>query len=200
VPAPVDPPLKRHVWNWAGLLRKPQELPKLEEIGRPFPKHIKEMPKGLTEEEYVLAFLRAFDPQADIDSEIRYRDVAGNDIVISKRLFQDAQGRWKVLKRERWRYILFMAEALKDPDEVWLSIDPQALRAMPEDVAVAGKAIIDRRYIRYDPTVGILIVFEWNWRQWVGETAFAPQRTKKRKASPKQLDRRRQGELLYRRK
>ncbi len=37
-PAPVDPPLKCRVWNWAGLLRQPQDLPKLEEIARPLPK------------------------------------------------------------------------------------------------------------------------------------------------------------------
>ena len=201
VPALVDPPLKRHVWNWAGLLRKPDNLPLLESVGKPFPAHIKEMPSDLAPEDYVLAFLREFDPQATIDTEIRWRDAAGHDIVISQRLFQDAAGNWKVMKRDRWRYVLFLAAALKDPDEIWLSIDPAAVRAFEphaDKMQVGGRAVLDRRYLRYDPALGAIVVFEWNYRFWWGETAYQPQKRNK-KPDLKRLEKMRRGQLLYRR-
>ncbi len=80
-------------------------------------------------------------------------------------------------------------------------IDPAAVRRMKphaDKVQVGGRAVIYRRYLRYDPGLGAIVVFEWNYRFWFGETAFAPQR--KEKVLGNQIERRRQGVLLHRRK
>ncbi len=167
-PAPVDPPLKRHVWNVAGLLRKPEDLPPLQELAKAPPaqardlardadgklnrqllddiralvrahdRWLKEHPgRPITEWErwgewdaanrmyvgefYWMLHQQRPDVDADINRDVLFTDAAGTPIVISADLFRDAGGDWKALKRERWRYIHFMAAALLDPDEIWLS-------------------------------------------------------------------------------
>ena len=169
--------------NFTGLLRKPapEELPALEALARPFT--AAELPDGLTEEEYVRRFLAEFG--ADIEHPVRFREVAGNDVVISADLFRDAAGNWKVGKRGRARLLPLLAETIRDPDEIWLSVDEKR----------DGSVLIDRRYIRYDREKGLYVVFEWNWRTfaWEGVTAFPPDKMK-------HLESARRGVLLHRRK
>ena len=128
---------------------------------------------------------------AGLDAPVRFTDAAGDGIVISANLFRDAGGKWKVGKRGRARLVPLLAETIRDPDEIWLSVADK-----PDG------AHIDRRYIRFDPATGTLVIFEWNWRAWAweGVTAHAPQRKgRKMRTDIQQIERRRQGVLLYRR-
>ena len=83
--------------------------------------------------------------------------------------------------RGRARLVLLLAETIKDPDEIWLSVEEKK----------SGDAIVDRRYIRFDPRSKMFVVFEWNWRTltWEGVTAHVRQK----------VEEKRQGVLLYRR-
>ncbi len=168
-----------NVTNFTGLLHKPapDALPPLEALARPFT--AQELPEGLPEEEYVRRFLAEFG--ADLDAPVRFTDVAGGSVVISANLFRDASGNWKVGKRGRARLVLLLAETIKDPDEIWLSVEEKK----------SGDAIIDRRYVRFDPRTRMFVVFEWNWRTltWEGVTAHVRQK----------VEEKRQGVLLYRR-
>ena len=170
------------VTNFTGLLRNPapEELPPLENIAKPFV--AEKLPGDLEEEEYVRRFLAEFG--ADINEPVRFTDAVGDGIVISADLFRDAAGNWKVKKRGRARYVLLLAKTIRDPDEIWLSVDEKK----------SGDAVIDRRYIRFDPQTGLFVVFEWNWRTWAWEstTAFG--------ADERLIDKRRHGVLLYRRR
>lgn len=82
-----------------------------------------------------------------------------------------------------------MAEALIDPDEIWLGL-----------VEKDGEIVVDRRYIRVDPDASIIIVFEMG-RLWWQETS-AYNTMKKNKTAPdfRLLDIRRGGKLLWKRK
>ncbi len=185
----VAPPVVTHnVHNWAGLLRKSVNLPPLQEIAKPFDAGL--MPEGLDPEEYVRAFLGAFG--ADPGKPVRFRDAAGGEIVISDELFRAADGEWKVMKRGRAVLAKIMAEALHDPDEIWLSIDVHRH---------TGRVKLDRRYIRYDPEKGIIGIFEWSWKAWrfEGTTLFVARRRREEKTSLSVMERRREGVLLYRR-
>ena len=139
-------------------------------------------------------FLRRFG--ADIDKPVRITDVAGDEIVISDELFRMANGGWKVTKRKRAPVLLLLAETILDPDEIWLSV------AEKKDEQGRLGAHVDRRYLRFDPKTGLVVIFDWNWRswQWEGATTFPPQRKgKSMRTDVRQMERRREGILLYRR-
>ncbi len=56
-----------------------------------------------------------------------------------------------------------MAEALLDPDEIWMGVARKA---------ESGDLVVDRRYIRVDPKTAIQIVFEIGERWWEAVTSF----------------------------
>jgi hypothetical protein len=88
-----------------------------------------------------------------------------------------------------------MAEALIDPDEIWLGV---AAKPDPLDETIQ-ELLVDRRYIRVDPDLGIVVVMEVGRRWWEPITVYDP--TKKNgQPDPKLLDRRRGGKLLWKRK
>ena len=202
-----------NVTNFTGLLRKPDPdaLPPLETLAKPFPSDVLERQKALNAryqleegadgdlpddvaEQLVREFLREFG--ADIGQPVRWETPAGS-VLISEELFRYRGGRkdkiWKMGKRSRAPFILLLAETIKDPDEVWLSATEK------KDKHGRLGAHIDRRYIRFDLVNGMLVIFEWNWRTWEGVTAFPPKRGNKGKTDRRQLERRREGVLLYRR-
>ena len=117
------------------------------------------------------------------------RDVIGERLVVGKELFQDAKGGWKVLKRERERYLPLLAHALAEPDEVWARV---------EWMHALGRAVVRRRYLaRYviegqEGNTPGLAVFELGADGWSGVTAFPP-------ASSDYLEHARIGVRLYRR-
>lgn len=123
------------------------------------------LPAGLSDEAYVDAFLAPFG--ATRAQPAIFTDAIGERLVIGKELFQDVRGNWKVRKRGRERYLPLLAEALQDPDEIWVRI---------EWIESAARAEVRRRYVaRYivdGEDAPVLLVFERGPSGWVGVTAF----------------------------
>jgi hypothetical protein len=134
---------------------------------------------------YLRAFLEPFG--ADIGQAILWEDVTGTRIPISDLYFRDRSGVWKIGKRGRDVYLPLLAEAILDPDEIWLGL-----------VEKNGELVLDRRYIRVDPERGMMVVLELGRRWWEERTAFSPGRGGNPSLSG--LDARRGGKLLWKRK
>ncbi|PYE87515.1 PBECR2 nuclease fold domain-containing protein [Phyllobacterium leguminum] len=151
----------------------------------------KPLEEGLQPEDYVRAFLKPFG--ADIGKAVLFEDKAGTKIPISDRLFRDRKGDLKVGKGHRATVTRLLAEALMDPDEIWLGV---ARKKDPVDKAVE-ELIVDRRYIRADPENGLMIVFEIGERLWEETTAYNTGEIGK--PNLKGIDLRRGGKLIYKR-
>ncbi len=142
------------------------------------------LPSGLSDEEYVRAFLEPFG--ADLDRPAVFRDKAGTRVVVSKEFFTDASGDLtKVRKRGRQRFVALLAQAIIDPDEIWLSWH----------VNEAGNRVALRSYLRammLPDGREVFAMMEFTAHGWTGVTAFPTSRRS-------YLDRQRIGYLLYRR-
>lgn len=140
------------------------------------------LPSGRPDGEYVERFLAEFGATTDRPAVVR--DASGARIVIGVELFQQADGKPKVSKRGRARYLLLLAQALLDPDEIWL------------DWAVlqSGAVVLRRRYLRrggQPAGSAALTAFEWTRAGWHGVTTFA--------ATDRYVEGQRRGALIYRR-
>ncbi|OIP98863.1 MAG: hypothetical protein AUK35_09695 [Zetaproteobacteria bacterium CG2_30_46_52] len=122
--------------------------------------------KGLSDDEYVAAFLSEFG--AAEGAPVVFYDVAGEALVISSALFRNIKGKLKVTKRGREPYVLMLAEAIRNPDEIWTNMEwNHAL----------GKAMVRRRYVaRFEIADGSrdgFAVFEYGRDGWAGVTTYA---------------------------
>lgn len=143
------------------------------------------LPAGLPDHEYVGRFLAEFG--ASWERPAPFRDASGGLIAIGHELFLDGAGDLKVTKYGRERTLLLLADALKDPDEIWVDWTAAGLR---------------RRYLRavklprdgdFPGGAGMLTSFEWSangW--WGGVTGFPPERQGN-------FERQRSGVLLWKR-
>lgn len=102
----------------------------------------KEMKSGLSAETYVDAFLKPFG--AKRGAAVLFADKAGGRIPISDELFRDARGEYKVMKRGREVHSAQMAEAIIDPDEIWIGV---ASVKIPEHQGGGTELVMDRKYI-----------------------------------------------------
>lgn len=168
----------------------PEPLDELLKAAKPFRAQLLE--DGLEPEAYVKKFLEPFG--ADIGQAVLFEDKAGTRVPVSDQLFRDAAGVLKVTKRNRHRFVAMMAEALLDPDEIWMGV----ARKINAADGKTEELVVDRRYIRVDPSTGLQIVFEIGERVWEAVTSYNPT-TKKGDPDFKALDRRRGGKLLYKR-
>ena len=178
------------------IIDAPPPLAGLLALARPFtarPLVVPENGPDLTDEDYVRAFLKPFG--ADIDRAVLWQDRTGHRIPISAEFFQARDGSWKVGKRGRAEFTPLLAETMIDPDEIWIGV---AGKADPVDPSVE-ELLIDRRYVRVDPEMGIMTVMEIGRQWWEPVTAYLPQ-DRKGKPDLKALDARRGGKLIWRRK
>ncbi len=159
--------------------------PSLDELGRPFASP--QLPEGRDAEFYIERFLLKFG--AGIGRGMMYRDAAGQAIVISDQLFRRADGVWKALKRGREVQFERLAEAIFDPDEIWVD--------WGEDQDGALRLV--RRYIRWDPELAAFSSFEWSLRGWSGLTSFDPRAGSRKLPARGYLENQRRGALIYRR-
>ena len=146
------------------------------------------LPEGLPDQTYVERFLAEFG--ATDAAPVLFKDVTGDAVVVSRELFTNAKtGALKIKKRGHARELLLLAEAIKDPDEVWVRL---------EWLYAKNKAVVRRRYIsRYQidgEPVPALSVFEVGDDGWDGVTTFSPDAD-----SPDYLEQLRIGVRLYRR-
>lgn len=141
------------------------------------------LPADMTDDEYASAFLGEFG--ATLEQPALFRDAAGTVLTISEALFDDRKnpGQRKSGKNERGPWMLLLADALKDPDEIWM-----------DWAMVNRQPVLRRRYIRRHGLPGLsnaLAVFEWTARGWFGRTTYPP--------GESQVQKERHSVLLYRR-
>ncbi|EAU53536.1 PBECR2 nuclease fold domain-containing protein [Mariprofundus ferrooxydans] len=132
---------------------------------RPFPakKLLPPMPAG-KEEAYASAFLQAF--KADIGKPVVFTDVAGESMVISDDLFKDHTGAWK-MRRDRDRYLLLLADTVRDPDEIWAFMEYH--RATKR--TVARRVYLSRHTINGERQAA-WSVFEYDKDGWNGVSSY----------------------------
>ncbi len=159
--------------------------------GKPF--KAKRLPEGKSDEWYLGKFLKAFG--AKDGKPAIFKDKAGGHLVISDQLFRNAAGELKISKYGRKLDVMFMAETIKDPDEIWMGIIERGIHGHEGRT----ERLIDRRYIRTDPKTGIVAIFELVKDVWSGKTIFAPLAKRGKKMAPNQIDKRRGGKLIYQR-
>jgi hypothetical protein len=164
---------------------KPAGLPPLPE---PRPSKADLLADGLSGETYVRKFMGAFDLKS---AEVGYhRDPSGGIVTISRSLFEqrDPQGRvvgLKATKFDRGRFALLLADAIKDPDEIWADWATNA----------AGTIVLRRSYVRrfsLGKSGSVFVRFEWSKSGWTAITAFD--------TKTGYLEKYRTGALLYRQK
>ncbi|MBO9421719.1 hypothetical protein J7481_19585 [Labrenzia sp. R4_2] len=153
-----------------------------------------ELGKDLPAESYVKAFLDEF--AAAPDDPSLFRDKAGHAVLISEDLFRRPDGTSKLFNARgqpvtaRVSGLLHLAEAVKDPDEIWVDWEWHEGR----------KAwILKRRYLRTAPNLAGVIVFEWSRFGWRGTSAYNATKGRSKKLNYTNVEAWRRGALLFRR-
>lgn len=126
------------------------------------------LPADLPPEDYVSSFLGEFG--ASLDQGTLHRDASGGIITIDRSLFEQRTPAgevvgWKAGKRGRGRYALLFADAIREPDEIWLDWG----------LAGDGSYTLRRSYIRRFVLASGKLVFasyQWSRSGWVDFTAF----------------------------
>lgn len=144
----------------------PEPIDELRQRAKPFQAVV--MAQGLEPEAYAAAFLEQFD--LSLGEAGLWTDVSGARILISDDLFKERSGRWKSERRGHGDHALLLAEALKDPDEIWVSLRRR------EDPERSGEYIYEvvRRYIRVDPDRPVFALFELGRKIWFPVTGYGP--------------------------
>ncbi len=158
-PVPLDEPVKGLPGRVFPDRPATQPLP----APRPFTGEL--LPEGLPAQEYAEAFLNEFG--ASIDQPVLFTDATGDALMISDALFKKPNGQWKADKRDRGQYMPLLAQALRDPDEIWVAVEWQRS---------ANKPSVRRRYIAEFQIEGHdqpgIAVFEWGRSGWSGITTY----------------------------
>ena len=120
------------------------------------------MPAGLPPEQYAQGFMRQFG--AALGKPATFTDVAGEAVQVNPSLFQDGVGRWASSAVEDGRFIQLLADAVKEPDEIWLSW-----------AQLDGAWSLRRRYLRTLETEAGdwgVAVFDQGQDGWAGNVTF----------------------------
>ena len=150
------------------------------------------LPRDLPMQDYARAFLEPFG--ADLGEAVLWQDAAGARVVISEEMFREHSGAWKGLKRGHGDHAALLAEAMIDPDEIWLGV-----REVPVDTFPGyTELMVTRRYIRVDPSTALYTMFEVGRRAWGAVTGYASYNRAKPDFS--HINKQRVGKLLWKRK
>lgn len=127
----------------------------------------RQLPPGLTPEQYASAFLNEFGATAEKGAS--FTDVTGTMLQISRDLLAGRDGHLKSDKGGRGVHLLMLADTIKAPDEIWLKIEPSR---------ETGRMLLKRRYLRRFLLPGSdqhgIAAFEWSAEGWRGSTVFVP--------------------------
>lgn len=154
------------------------------------------LPVGLPPQDYAQAFLAEFGGASG--KTVVFEDVKAGALVIDESLFKDGAGNWKADKDERGPYMRLLADAAKDPHEIWLRWEES--RDKP------GAWLLKRRYIKTfeidygngtDTQYG-LTVFEVGKDGWTGSSAMVANAARNPDARRRYIEKQRDGFLLYR--
>lgn len=144
------------------------------------------LPAGLPPQAYVDAFTQEFDNQPT------FTDATGEQLLITDELFRNIRGELKVMKRGREQFVRLMAQAIQDPDEIWMAYEHHFAKDMD---------VVRRRYIARFAVEGetkpVLSVFELGRDGWRGVSGFQAEEPRD---VEQMLNAARRGEVVYRRK
>lgn len=176
------PPMARNAARQALLgTRSPpvdQPLPAMPPPRRLDPARL--LPPDASDEEAVRAFLAEF---GSLEGEpVIWQDRAGGAVGIGRRMFETAGGALKIGKGNRREYLRLLADAMHDPDEVWVALEVLGTdRVLPDGTRQAARVVVRRRHVmRYRDAEGNdlagVAAFEWDGSAWQGRTVFTPSR------------------------
>lgn len=125
------------------------------------------LPDDLEPEAYVEAFMGRFDLTPG-DAGY-FRDASGGIVTISQALFEQRDAEQKVLglksgKRGRGQFAILLADAIQDPDEIWV-----------DWAAVRSGVVLRRAYLKrviLPDGARVLVRFEWTPEGWTAITGF----------------------------
>lgn len=143
--------------------------------------------------DYARAFLAEFG--AAVGAGVVFTDVTGAPLAIDEALFQDGAGNWKADKDGRGPFMRLLANAVQEPDEIWLRWE--ASRDKP------GTWLLKRRYVRSFEIIGAdgpqygLSVFEYGKDGWRGSSAMMANAGRGTDARRRYIEKQRDGFLLY---
>ncbi len=176
----------------ASLVEIDQAEPMVDLLTKAKPFTAQKMAPDLPVEDYVEAFLGAF--SLDMGQSGLWQDQAGGRVVISDELFRNAAGGWKGAKRGHGDHAALLAEALRDPDEIWLGVREVPIEGFPDEFELQ----LTRRYIRIDPETALFTMFEVGRRNWQAVTGYASYNRAKPDYS--HIGKQRVGKLIWKRK
>lgn len=187
VPRPLDPE-EIHPYKTTGAAEGHPKTPINELPAKPLTDDLLLPPhqvSGWSEARYVDAFLEEFGTTAG--KPVVYHDAIDDAVVISEELFRDRKENvLKVFKADREIYLKLLADTIKDPVEIWLTV-----------VEKDGRKRLCKRYVGLyrdeKQKVGGFVVFDLVDDLWLGTTAFRPRNLDN-------LDKQRSGALLYTKK
>ncbi len=139
---------------------------------------------NLDDATYVKAFLKEFG--GDIGKPVPFVDKAGETILISEDLFKTPDGAWKIKKRDRHIYALLLADAIRDPDEIF-----HAWEEYPKGEMSLSRVYLSRWLDDDGKTIGGYTMLAIGAAGWSGVTSF--------QGAEKYLAKQRRGALVYRR-
>lgn len=197
VPSALNPDLDRPGRHLVSI----DEAAPMEELwasSQPFRQKV--MQPDLPDANYIDAFLKVFSDQPGFTTPF-FVDRSGHKLVIDDALFRDRSGELKLHVGDRAPLIRLIAEAIIDPDEIWLGVRRNPLIVEGVDF---DDLIMTRRYIRTDGSTGIFAAFDLGRRHWEGVTGYRPAKSyptdKPVKTNWSYLKHERTGKLLWKRK
>jgi hypothetical protein len=140
----------------------------------------------LSPEDLIAKFMQAF---GGADSPVFFDDKIGNLLAINEQLFVDASGKTKIKKRGRDPYLLALAEAIQDPDEIFSLLEYREF-----EKAWRLKLRYIAEFLVPGKSQPLIAIFDWGKNGWEGKTAFVESADRAGYVSQQ-----RQGVRLYRR-
>jgi hypothetical protein len=138
------------------------------------------LPSGQSERVYLERFMREFDEAFDATAIVEAP--TGHPLAVSSELFTDHKtGRSKITKEGRAAYLLYLAETIKNPDEVWMTTGAAGDRSL---YYLAW-------YLIGGKETAMLAVFKERGKVWEGWSGYQSQ-------NMAYIEAKRTGVLLYR--
>ena len=151
------------------------------EMPPPKQRNLLVLPEGLQDKDYLSRFMAEF--RAAAGDQVIYEAVTKHKLLISDELFTDhKKGGLKITKEGREKYLLYLADAIKNPDEVWLKTGEYQDNAL----------YFLSRYMIKDKIIGLLAVFIEGKKVWTGWTGYQSSKLN-------YFETKRDGYLIYRR-
>lgn len=183
---PTGDSRRRHVVS----IDHPEPLADLLAKARPFQSSV--LPDGLAPDDYIRALLLPLG--GDVGRAALVEDKSGHRFPVSGDMFFGNDGSWKGYKRGHAAYAALIAEAILDPDEIWVGVREVPLDAHPGQFDQA----LTRRYVRVDPDNGLVVMMEMGRKYWREITGYAS--LNRARPDHRHIDAQRVGRLVWKRK